>query len=130
MRWARLAFSAVLVASSASVAAAECAWVFWKESELFDIPAAGHPKRKIEWKLHDAYKTQEQCEKGKYAVWSHEVEYWTKTQQSSPHLEKVDKVAGAFLSLSFKGKDGSSSSHTSRYLCLPDTIDPREKEKG
>ena len=83
----------------------------------------------VEWLLQRAYKTSDECADEKQRQWAKQVDVWEKLKESSPSLvgEIVDKVPGEFVSLRFHSKGGEITTWRYTYRCLPDTIDPREK---
>ena len=128
MRGARLVLAVVLVVGSASLASAECAWVFWEEIKDKHIPRGKLAKLITEWTLHDAFSTQEECKVAKQRVWTLQAELYDKSKEFGEHIEKIGKAPGSYLSISGRTKDGGYMIFQRTYLCLPDTIDPREKK--
>lgn len=58
MRWATVMLAVGVLLSSASVAAAECAWVFWHRKEI-RLSAIKPPS--VEWELPLARETMQEC---------------------------------------------------------------------
>ena len=128
MRWARLILAVSLLVGWTSAAAAECAWVFWEETQESVVDPTTPPTFLAEWKRHNAYNALEECELAKARVWTYTAKRWKKEKETSPALQEIGEVPGEYLSLVFRQKSGHQATYTHRYLCLPDTIDPREKK--
>ncbi len=129
MRGARLVLAMALLLAWTATAAAECAWVFWEEIEDKHIPRGKLPKLITEWTLHDAFSTQEECKVAKQRVWTFQAELYDKSKEFGEHIEKIGKAPGSYLSISGRLKVGGYMIFQRTYLCLPDTIDPREKKE-
>ncbi len=110
MKRATLVVTMTLLLGSASVAAAECAWVLWEENALRDVELPlVQPERTHT--IISVHSTHQECEEQRKVV----IPKWEKEWQI--HKERVDKTPemGAVFS--------------ARLLCLPDTIDPRERKE-
>lgn len=99
---------------------AACAWILWEESEHMFLEE--RPSRS--WSLHIARPTQVECEEVLTRVWQVQV----RNSQPGPETPgiKETKSAPGYVAVTFQKKDGEyagSASH--RFVCLPDTIDPR-----
>jgi hypothetical protein len=107
-----------LLLTSPPLADAECAWVLWQENQLSTV----NDYRQW-WDLHGAYATQEECVSVQKRIWQVNV---NRAERSRPYgnIQKIEKVPHSYVSTSLK-----SGGYTSdRLMCLPDTIDPREKK--
>ena len=139
--------AAFLLLGSASVAVAECAWVLWSEKTH---------QNSTEWKLQSASETLKDCQATRHKIWNEILNEYS-DPGLHPEIERVKKVPFERLAITKKPDGSSSSRfvildeagnpveyteeekrkseqrdrvrRTSRYrfLCLPDTIDPREK---
>ena len=102
MRPATMMLTTILLLGSASVAAAECAWVLWQH-------ALGS------WVVSGARPSYKQCEDYRRQVIELLIaeHNWPKDRRESWIRERMESFA----------KKGTGST------CLPDTIDPREKKE-
>ncbi len=111
MRWARLVLAVVLVGGWTATAAAECAWVLWGESAIrsVELPLV---QPELSYMIMRAHSTQQECEKQREVI----TPKWEKHKEM--HKENVERMGGTV-----------QVSYSARLICLPDTIDPREKKE-
>ena len=105
------------VATSAS---AECAWVLWEEYERRDIRFNSEKS----WAVQVARPTHQACEEVLGRTWELEVKTW----QPSPERPgiKETKAARGLVIVNFKGAaDEYGGGFSKKFVCLPDTVDPR-----
>ncbi len=115
MRWARLVLAVMLVVGCTSAAVGECAWVFWQSITQMDSIT-------VSWKIDSAFSTRMEC----IARRDRDFEVLSTMLQTSPGVRDIKRGSeSAALSYVKKG-------HTwlTRYVCLPDTLDPREKKES
>jgi hypothetical protein len=108
----RLARSASLLVTfylltSAATAHAECAWVLWEET----FSSAASPRA---WTIDAAFGTEAVCEQNMTEIMTRFVE---KT--------KGEKTSYKFRSATTLETVGPLGGHFIRFVCLPDTVDPR-----
>ena len=103
--------TATVMIGSASLAAAECAWVLWGESAIrsVELPLV---QPELSYMIMRAHSTQQECEKQREVL----TPKWEKHKEM--HKENVEKMGGTV-----------QVSYSARLICLPDTIDPREKKE-
>ena len=123
MKTATVFLAAVLVLGSASLASAECAWVFWIKKE--DQSFGKQPQFSIFWELMSARPTREECLDVKARVWETVADRYSDLSKY-PGVEKVDTVPHKLVITTLKEGRGDT---TKTFFCLPDTIDPREKKE-
>ena len=123
MRWVTLMLTGVLVLPAAASLARECAWVVWTKREYRSL-GTQPPEFSTDWELIDAFTSKKQCITLKTSVWAAHVEQYNDLSKY-PDIEKVEKVLGNQIIVRYKKNLGSQ---TVTVFCLPDTIDPREKE--
>ncbi len=108
----------VLLLGSASVAAAEGAWVLWNRSSELSV---GKGSVSTLWVILDAFEDRKACVPERDRGWKREVE---KYRNSGSYKRVQDQPQdNGFFYLASTGDKGSV-----RFVCLPDTIDPREKK--
>jgi hypothetical protein len=91
----------------ATTAGAECAWVLWVEgSETVDNATAAH-----QWNVIQAVQNESLCETA---------------LQGKMNAEKRQNIVANNTVRLMRGR----SIMTFRYLCLPDTVDPRGPKGG
>ena len=116
----RRAFALALLFSLVCVraAAADCAWVLWMEERLAATPPASS------WRVLQGATTYDSCQAALYArVRDDDTDRVTRGDRM------LTEVAGGVVA-KLRGADGTGASQVLRYLCLPDTVDPRApKEK-
>lgn len=112
--------SLTLVAGSAS---AECAWVLW--SEISDV--GPHQITSIRsWGVLIALETRTECEDMLTRIWQQQLD-----EENKPSPDKSETMKSVYSRLGFieviqRGQQGQFlGKHTTRYQCLPDTLDPR-----
>jgi hypothetical protein len=99
--------------ASAATAYAECAWVLWEEASHQGVTNVSG------WLLRDAHESQPECLKKQSA----EIAFRLSAQGAQ---YGVRKLFGNTVVVTWP--DGHTSNW--RFLCLPDTVDPRgPKEK-
>jgi len=116
MRFARRAplLVAFLLLTSAAPAYAECAWVLWGE-------LTGPPTYETSDFLVSAFDTKPACEQ----ALSKQVAQATRRKAKDAEVT-VDDVSGRpRIWHKMRAKDGSTLTTIYRYVCLPDTVDPR-----
>ena len=105
---------------SLGTAHAECAWVLWEEYESTDTRFNSEKS----WAIQVARPSHPACEEVLRRVWQTVVSQW----QPSPEKPgiKETKSAPGLVIVNFKGKDDAyGGGFTKKFVCLPDTIDPR-----
>ncbi len=107
MRWARLILTVSLMVGWTSAAAAECAWVLWEKKIIGMF---------VEWNVVKATTSFDTCEERRLIEWRG----WS---EALGEHEGTERVEGE--SLTVCAPSGCSSRE---WLCLPDTVDPREKK--
>ena len=119
MTWARLLLAAILVMSSVSIAAAEGVWVVWKRTVGTDSET---------WSMQEAYLSRSRCQGfGITTALTQDV----RSARNHPDYQDFEP-GGDGMSYRFtKTKpDGSGAEPVHvRFVCLPDTLDPREKKE-
>ena len=136
MRTPTVILTAILVLASASVAAAECAWVLWTYThtptvkgtdKTFDefgaalIDDLTQNRVWNKWGIENAFNTRNGCLTAKGELWKAARAAIERTltlpENKTTEIRAVPKrrlTVGDFVR---------------RFLCLPDTIDPREKKQ-
>ena len=110
MRWATLILLMAVLIGTASIVSAECAWVLWGESAIrsVELPLV---QPELSYMIMRAHSTQQECEKQREVI----TPMWEKHKEM--HKENVEKMGGTV-----------QVSYSARLICLPDTIDPRERK--
>jgi hypothetical protein len=101
-----------------SVAHAECAWVLWVEERFAATPPESS------WRVLQGATTYESCEAGLYARVRDD-----DTDRATRGDHMLTEVYGPVIA-KLRGPDGRGASQVLRYLCLPDTVDPRGAKGG
>lgn len=112
MRGAKLVLAVVLVFGTASVAAAECAWLLWGDRHSYG------------WQWYEAFETKADCTTARM-------------NQMQKHAKKVREKGAAYVevdreerTLTFVLRKGDGTERRKvTYHCLPSTFDPREKKE-
>ena len=101
-------------------ASAECAWVLWQEHATWSrnmTPAA-------DWYLVGAIPSRLECEEELTAKVSTALGRWSNDKLQGRRDEVVRRANIVTRTWEWPAK-GLAGGETFRYLCLPDTIDPR-----
>lgn len=123
-----------------TVSVGACAWVLWSEESSSHISyrtegsfsgADRQERESHSWHIRSASPTQAECEnqqagriESMLKVWQKEkagAKFGEHTITQEPGTDIIIKRSVLF------GENTSTLSNTIRYLCLPDTVDPREK---
>lgn len=105
--------SILLVLTSVSVAHTECAWVLWMEERLAATPPESS------WRVLQGATAYESCQAGLYARVRDD-----DTDRATRGDRMLNEVSGPVIAR-LRGSDGRGASQVLRYLCLPNTVDPR-----
>jgi hypothetical protein len=110
----------VLTLTSVGTASAECAWVLWQEHAMW----ATNLPREADWYLVGAIPSRLECEDELTVKVSTVLGRWSqdKLQGRKDEVERRTNIVTRTWEWPGKGLAGGE---TFRYLCLPDTIDPR-----
>lgn len=95
----------------------ECAWVLWEE-EWLKVIGRG-PEETRGWVIHGAQQTQAECEEALNLEWQRKLDSYKEMRLGIPV-----RSGPGYISLTIKGTD-QEVMKVFRFLCLPDTIDPR-----
>ena len=98
-----------------SMAAAECAWVLWNRSS--ELSAGGGSVSTL-WVILDAFEDRKACVPERDRGWKREVEKYRNTGNYKRVQDQPED--NGFFYLASTDEKGSV-----RFVCLPDTIDPR-----
>jgi hypothetical protein len=140
-----LTIAALCVLASAATAHAECAWVLWGEETTtffsYRTADAGASAGKMDqgnthvWNLLASHPTKNACEKQLDSRLSSTLKAWKKEGGKSKSKSGEQSVTHESSSNTISRKTESSGettiaySTTIRYLCMPDSMDPRAPKK-
>ncbi len=115
--WSCVGVTLCCLFAVASSVSADCAWVLWKDSEY--NPGRRGPVEKS-LKIISAHNTKQECDAQSYAAW----------QERRRIVSAIGFIVGPVPDPgSVHGNktesDGTATSLTEQYTCLPDTVDPR-----
>ena len=109
----RVLLALLCVFAFTTAAYADCAWVLWMEERFASTPAQSS------WRVLQGATTSDSCQAGLYArVRDDDTDRATRSEQM------LTEVYGPVVA-KLRGPDGRGASQVLRYLCLPDTVDPR-----
>jgi hypothetical protein len=103
-----------LLASTAT-AYAECAWVFWEEG-------AHPPSYESFTRLVSAWNTKDACDQALTRKISSSIELYLKDKNTEVTVDHVSGRPRVWL----KSRSRPDLITTTTYVCLPDTVDPRD----
>lgn len=102
-----------------SAAAAEGAWVVWKRTVSADSE---------EWSIHDSYLNKSRCQG--FGITSALTLDVRRARSLPEHQAFEPGEDGRSYTFSKTKPDGSGTERVRvRFICLPDTIDPRDKNR-
>jgi hypothetical protein len=111
-----------LLAFATSIGA-ECGWVLWEEAQYTRFNPY---QQTVEWRAGWSAETRDVCQAALLGGLRSEIAQWTKTAKERPGtFEFKSTEIGQMWTLSVKESDQPFSNTLKRYICLPDTIDPR-----
>lgn len=117
MRWATVTLVGFLMVGWTTLAAAECAWVLWVKTTV--LLSGDRNKPRPSWDIGGTFKNQPQCDHERVKHWKVVAE----TAEADVGAANVTKKQGEYVTRFFP-----TGGHINEVLhCLPDTIDPREK---
>jgi hypothetical protein len=110
---------AVFLLASAATAYAECAWVLWEQTTVWK--ASPRNVEETQWAPVTAALAQPICESSK-ATWIRE-----RARNLSSASRPKDTIVPIDDSVmwSWEEPEGTKVAQLFRFLCLPDTVDPR-----
>jgi hypothetical protein len=97
----------------APAASADCAWVLWMEERFAATPPESS------WRVLQGATTYDSCQAALYARVRDD-----DTDRATRGDHMLTEVYGPVIA-KLRGPDGNGASQVLRYLCLPDTVDPR-----
>ncbi len=104
----------------AATAYAECAWVFWQELTII-APAGGTPVS--EWTIIQA-SAEKACAEAVAAQVRARADFWKSPERLSPAPPREHKIEVSANEVRVYMWTGYFYGY--RFLCLPDTVDPRK----
>ena len=132
MKCAKLLLAIVLVVGWTSAAAAESAWVLWIHTNRGGFGKSPFTTEPVPWQVWQGFNTLEDSEHVKEKVW----EEWAKKFRPQeflikwPLVKKVEERPFERITIMQQGFEASELWTTVyRFVCLPGTIDPREKKQ-
>ncbi len=121
MKRATIVVAMILLLGSASLAAAECAWVLWVSIHGL-LPDGDQVREWTDWEQIVSLETQSECQQSKGREWN------TLRQlvedRSFRSEVKISEIQQEAVLLKFPGRGFEHYT----FHCLPDTMDPREKK--
>lgn len=99
-----------------------CALVLWEEDR--EVATGRKPEEIRRWVIHGAWEMRGECEGTLARKWQKRRDF----VRSTGGYLSVDDSRPGFLSFSYKRGDLGVTAHALRFLCLPDTMDPRGPE--
>ena len=110
---------AALMLGSASLAAAESGWVVWKKTISADSEA---------WSTQDVYLNESQCQG--FGIMRALTDDVRSARNHAGYQDFDPGPDGRSYSFTKSTPDGSGTEPVQvRFVCLPDTIDPRDKKQ-
>jgi hypothetical protein len=136
----RLPIAALLtVTMLAGSASAECAWVLWWEhntssssyrtadANIPDLPL--NERSSTSWNILGSYPSSQACDNQQASKMVDILAMWQKNKAEAKFGEHtIDHTPGGNIASKrshFVGEQTSDYFESIRYLCLPDTVDPR-----
>ena len=129
MRRMIVLLTTVLLLGSASVAAAECGWVLWIKSNSSTVAMASPVT--TQWEVESAFERRSDCvllrEKALERLERKLQE--ASGQEGTDILRIVRDIGESEVTFYYEAHPGQPAEYIStKYVCLPNTIDPREKK--
>jgi hypothetical protein len=119
-----------MLLADASEAPAASAWVLWVQEERFWDPKGGHWGRQTSgWSVLGASSSETECRR----TLRDTVERVTHPDHPRSDADVLYKVTGDTVTFVFYPKDAKETDATMtrsqvlHYVCLPDTVDPRDR---
>jgi hypothetical protein len=119
MKRARLVLTSVLVVVCTATVAAEGAWVVWKQTVGTDSEA---------WSVQETYLNRPQCQG--FGITMALTQNVRMARENPDHRDFQRGEDGRSYTFSKTKPDGSGAEPVHvRFVCLRDSVDPREKQK-
>jgi hypothetical protein len=119
-----ICLSVIILVGLSSFSYAQSAWVLWtKTKNTHFSKERNEAQESIGWELNSAWDKKSQCDEWVITNWGRMVtlerEKWS--------FADVDGRIPGVITITFKDKKDYPISIVESFVCLPDTIDPREK---
>ena len=115
---------AVFLLASAATAYAECAWVLWEQTTVWK--ASPRNVEETQWAPVTAALAQPICESSKATRIGEKARNLSSASRPKDTIVPIDDS----VMWSWEEPEGTKVAQLFRFLCLPDTVDPRgAKEK-
>ena len=126
--WLFRLVSVVFILCFGSSASAECAWILWtQEVEMYAessrSPMPGMHREQSEWRIFHVVQTMLECQKELASFIDRE----QRLENKPFTIPKENK--GSVYKKYANPRPGELSSTIDYLLCLPDTVDPRERKQ-
>jgi len=125
MRRMIVLLTTVLLLASASIAAAECAWVLWLHATEVEILPKQNKVTRNTWETLSAFDTKKACESEQKKSWE---DSYRLGKEKEKHFGAIMFGYDEFTHIFMSSQDGKFS-EMDRWNCLPDTIDPRAQKQ-
>ena len=120
LRWASVIVAFYLL-TSAATASAECAWVLWEQTTTWK--ASPKNVEETQWAPVTAASAQPSCESSKANRVRETARKISSARRPKDTIMPIDDDS---VMWSWEEADGTKGAQFFRFLCLPDTVDPRE----
>jgi hypothetical protein len=110
---------AIFLLASAATAHAECAWVLWEQTTVWK--ASPRNVEETQWAPVTAALAQPICESSKAT----RIRERTRNVSSASRPKDTIVPIDDSVMWSWEEPDGTKSAQLFRFLCLPDSVDPR-----
>jgi hypothetical protein len=106
---------------------ADCGWVLWLKTETWSYEKSVFPKVTTGWEISAAVPQFEQCLKMRQETWKRRKSFWSDSAMTG--VKKVDGREDDLLFIYIgNDKNDSYQSITETLICIPSTLDPRERK--